>query len=144
MPRSLAVVSVTVMRTGGRAVRSDQVIEGPAGPVFAAGQRGHERGRGVVEEIGAEFVPADGDVVDEVLGHGLDVASEHVLVGGQEEREVVAGHAVELDVDAAVPRAGGGAGDEGVCGQGVLRSEEGAGDVLGGRRSGGRVRLRAV
>ncbi|MFB9737745.1 hypothetical protein ACFQE4_27050 [Streptomyces thermocoprophilus] len=120
------------------------MIEGPAGPVFAAGQRGHERGRGVVEKIGAEFVPADGDVVDEVPAHGLDVASELVLVGGQEEREVVAGHAVELDVDAAVPRAGGGAGDEGVCGQGVLRSEQGAGDVLGGRRSGGRVRLRAV
>ncbi|WP_405693753.1 hypothetical protein [Streptomyces coelicoflavus] len=118
------------------------MVEGPAGPVFAAGQRGHERGWGVVEEIGAEFVPADGDVVDEVLGHGLDVASELVLVGGQEERDVVAGHAVELDVDAAVSRAGGGAGDERVCGQGVLRSEQG--EMCGGRRSGGRVRLRAV
>ncbi|GHE77626.1 hypothetical protein GCM10018771_69740 [Streptomyces cellulosae] len=37
---------------------------------------------------------------------------------------MVAGHAVELDVDAAVPRTDGGSGDEGVCGQGVLRSEQ--------------------
>ncbi|GHG02843.1 hypothetical protein GCM10018777_12280 [Streptomyces albogriseolus] len=42
---------------------------------------------------------------------------------------MVTGYAVELYVDAAVPRSDGGAGNEGTCGQGVLQIEQGRGDV---------------
>jgi hypothetical protein len=74
--------------------------------------------RGAVQEIGAEFVPADGDVIDEVACQGMEIAGEAPLEGGQQQRQMVAGHPVELHVDADVARAGrGGAGDEGAGGQ---------------------------
>lgn len=67
-----------------RSVRGDEVVQGAAGPLLAAGERGDEGGRGAVEEVGAEFVPADGNVVDEVAGHSFDAAFETALVGGEQ------------------------------------------------------------
>ncbi|MFE7302635.1 hypothetical protein [Streptomyces sp. NPDC057579] len=71
-----------------------------------------------MEKVGAQLVPADGNVVHEVARHGFQVPAEPVLKGSHEEGQVVAGHSVMVDVDARVTGdavVGGlrGAGDEG-------------------------------
>jgi hypothetical protein len=75
-----------------------------------------ERLWGAVEEAGPQAGPADGHVVDEVPGHGLDVAGELVLVGVQEQWKIVDGVTVPVDIDAG--KAGlGGAGNARAGGQ---------------------------
>jgi hypothetical protein len=51
-----------------------------------------------------------------VSAQGFQVTGEAVLVGAEEEGEMVAGVAVPVDVDAGIPGVGG-AGDEGTGGQ---------------------------
>jgi PAS domain S-box-containing protein len=57
--------------------------------LLAAGDLLTQRLGGAVEEISAERGPADGHVIDEVPGHGVQVAGKAVLVGGYSAAEVV-------------------------------------------------------
>lgn len=82
----------------------------------AADEFGAHRAGDTVEQVGAQLGPSRGHLVDQVPGHGVEIAGEPVLVGAEEQGEMVAGVAVPVDVDAAIAGVGG-AGDEGTGGQ---------------------------
>lgn len=106
---------------GRGAVRPGHVGHLTAGVFVAPGQGAAQGSGSAVEKVGAQLVPTVFHVVDQVPGHGLQVAGEPVLVGGQEQRELVVGVAVEVDVHAGVS-VGGGAGDDRAGGQvGLLK-----------------------
>ncbi|MDO0936439.1 hypothetical protein QQY66_33825 [Streptomyces sp. DG2A-72] len=92
------------------------VVEFPAGVFVAADEFGAQGLGGAVEEVGAQLGPAVGRFVDQVPAQGVEVTTEAVLVGAEQQGEVVAWVAVPVDVDAGVSGVGG-AGDEGAGGQ---------------------------
>jgi hypothetical protein len=92
------------------------VVELPAGVFVAADEFGTQGFGGAVEEVGAQLGPAVGRLVDQVPAQGVEVTAEAVLVGAEQQGEVVAGITVPVDVDAGVAGVGG-AGDEGTGGQ---------------------------
>lgn len=136
------VENVSPVQAGRRPLRVDQRRHGRpgrvalAGPVAAGGEAIAQGVGRSVEEVGAEGGPAFRRVVDEVRGQGLGVAGEPVLVRGEQQRQVMAGVAVPVDVRPGVA-VGGEAGDDRTSGQRIFLST--------GRVSGrGGVRARPV
>jgi hypothetical protein len=107
----------------------------PAGEVLAQGLGC------AVEEFGAEVGPAFWCVVDEVCGQGVGVAGEPVLVCGEQQRQLMTGVAVPVDVRSGVAGGAGRAGDDRTSGQRIFLSWAGsAGGAARGRPRRGRSR----
>ena len=124
---AVRVQDVSPVQAGRRPLRVDQRRPGRPGRVALAGlvaSAGEVLAQGVrcpVKEVGAEAGPAFRRVVDEVRGQVLGVAGEPVLVRGEQQRQLMAGVAVPVDVRPGVA-GGGGAGDDRRSGQRIFLS----------------------
>lgn len=79
------------------------VAELHAGPLLSAGDLGRENRWDAIEKVGADLLPPCGGAVDQVGLHGFEVAAEAPPASREKQRKLVAGCAVEVEVDALVP-----------------------------------------